>query len=270
MKNGYRQIAGVMLLLAFILAACGSQTTPTAVPPVAVEPTLPVAVAQPTSAGVPDACGNSYYPVKNKANYAYTSSDSPAGTFSFRNSIGDASPAGFTITTKYRKLTITQTWTCKPEGLGAGGLGFTDAASTLAFDRFTNITATNITGVNVPANLAPGMEWTYALDLQGTENVAEGQTAGTMTGHMEMSYKALQMENIVVPAGTFDTIAIEVHTVSEFTIVSATGETQKISVDSVYTYWYAPGVGWIKSNGTGTLNGQEYYETIVLDSYKVP
>jgi hypothetical protein len=270
MKNGFRQFAGLMLLLAFILAACGSQATPTAVPPVAVDPTQPVAVAQPTSAGVPDACGNSYYPVKNKANYAYSSSGSPAGTFSFRNTIGDASPAGFTITTKYRKLIIPQTWTCKPEGLLASGLGFTDAASALAFDRFTNITATNITGVSLPANLSPGMEWTYATDLQGTEKVAEGQPAGTMTGHVDITFKAIKMENVVVPAGTFDAIAIEVHNVSQFNIVSGTGETQKISVDSVYTFWYAPGVGWIKSNGTGTLNGQEYYETIVLDSYKVP
>lgn len=270
MKNGYRQIASVMLLLAFILAACGAKATPTPDLPVAVEPTQPVAVAQPTSERVPDACGNPYYPVKNKANYTYSSSDSPAGAFSFRNIISDASAAGFTINIKYRKLTPIQTWACKPEGLVANGPGFTDASSTLAFDRFATITATNITGVTLPANLAPGMEWTYAADLQGTEKVAEGQPAGTMTGHTDITYKALQMENVVVPAGTFDAIAIEVHTVSEFNIVSPSGETQKISIDSVYTYWYAQGIGWIKSNGTGTLNGQEYYETIVLDAYKVP
>lgn len=268
MKNGYRQIAGI-ILLAFILAACGSQGAPTVAPTVAVEPTQPVAV-QPTAAGVPDACGNLYYPVKNKANYSYTSSDSPAGAFSFRNVISEASAAGFTVTTKYRKITVTQTWACKPEGVTATGPGFTDAASTLAFDRFTNLTSSNITGVNLPANLAPGMEWKYAADLQGTEKVAEGQPAGTVSGHTDISYKALQMENVTVPAGAFDAIAIEVATSSVFTITSPTGETQKITIESVYTYWYAQGVGWIKSNGSGTLNGQEYYETIVLDSYKVP
>lgn len=267
MKNGYRQIAGV-ILLAFILAACGSQGTPT-VPPVAVEPTQPVAV-QPTAGAASEVCGNLYYPVKNKASYNYSSSDSPAGAFSFRNNITEASPAGFTLTTRYRKLSIVQTWSCKPEGLVASIPGFTDAASTLAFERFTNITASNVTGVNLPANLAPGMEWKYALDMQGTEKVAQGQPAGTMTGHVDISYKALQVESVTVPAGTFDAIAIEVQTVSEFNIVSATGEAQKISIDSVYTYWYAPGIGWIKSNGSGTLNGQEYYETIVLNSYKVP
>ncbi len=271
MKNGYRQIVGAMLLLAFILAACGPKATPTAapLPPVGGNPTEAVA-AQPTAGSSADACGNSYYPVKNKANYAYTSSDSPAGAFSFRSVISDASPAGFTLTTSYKKLVITQTWACKPEGLVAGGLGFTDAASTLAFDRFTNLTVTNVTGVSMPANLTPGMEWKYALDLQGTENVAPGQPAGTITGRMEISYKALEMEKVEVPAGTFETIAIEVNTVSEFNVINAAGATQKITIESFYTYWYASGVGWVKSNGAGILNGQEYYETVVLDAYRVP
>lgn len=270
MKNGYSQIAGAMLALAFILAACGTKSAPATVPPVVTEPTQPIEIAQPTSERVPDACGNPYYPVKNKASYAYTSSDSPAGAYSFRSVISDASAAGFTINTKFRKLSPVQTWVCKPEGLVANGPGFTDVSSFLAFERFASITVTNVAGVTMPANLAPGMEWTYAADLQGTEKAAEGQPAGTMTGHTDITYKALQVENVVVPAGAFDAIAIEIHTVSKFNIVSPSGETQKISIDSVYTHWYAQGIGWIKSNGTGSLNGQEFYETIVLDSYKVP
>jgi hypothetical protein len=140
----------------------------------------------------------------------------------------------------------------------------------MAFEGFTDITASNVTGVSVPANLNPGMEWTYAFDMQGTEKVTAGQPAGTMTGHVDISYKALKIESVTVPAGTFDAIAIEVHTISKFNIASATEEAQKITIDSVYTYWYAPGVGWIKANGMGTLNGQKYYETVVLDGYRLP
>jgi hypothetical protein len=91
-----------------------------------------------------------------------------------------------------------------------------------------------------------------------------------MTGHISMIFKAGKAESVTVPAGVFDAIAVEVKIVSEFKILSASGQAKKISAHNAYTVWYAPGVGWIKSNGSGNLNGQEYFETIVLESYKVP
>lgn len=256
-----------LLLLVVSLTACGGDAAPTA----AVPENGPIAtevVAAPTAQV--DPCGNPYFPVKNKASYTYTSSGSPAGTYTFRNVINNARAEGFTLTTKYDNLTLSQTWECRPEGILATGLGLTDAASSLALEQFTDLVASNITGVSLPASLAPGMEWNYALDLQGTEKVKEGQPAGSMTGHIAITFKAGNTENITVPAGTFDAIAIEVKTVNEFQVLSASGETKKINVHSTYMVWYAPGVGWIKTNGTGNLNGQDYFETIVLDAYKIP
>ena len=265
MKKALIGMAAV-LLLAVSLTACGSDPTPTPLP-VDLPTPVPDAVA-PTAQ--PDPCGNPYFPVRNRVAYEYTSSGSPAGVYSFRNATSNARPEGFTVTTKFNKVTHTLDWECRPEGIVAMGFGLTDAASSLAIGQFTNFTASNITGVTMPANLAPGLEWTYALDLQGTEVVKPGEPAGNMTGHVSMTFKAGNTESVTVPAGTFDAIAIEVKTVSEFRVTSASGQNQKITSHTTYTVWYASGVGWVKSNGSGNLNGQEYFETIVLDSYKIP
>jgi hypothetical protein len=265
MKKALIRMAGV-LLLAVSLTACGSGSNPTALP--VDQPTPVVEAAAPTPQ--PDPCGNPYFPVRNRVNHEYSSSGSPAGVYTFRNVISNAKPEGFTLTTKFNRISHTINWECRPEGIVAMGFGLTDAASSLAIGQFTNFTASNITGVSMPSNLAPGLEWTYALDLQGTELVKPGEPAGNMTGHVSMTFKAGNIENITVPAGVFDAIAIEVKTVSEFKLTRASGQTQKITSHTTYTIWYAPGVGWIKSNGSGNLNGQEYFETIVLESYKIP
>lgn len=265
MKKALIQATGILFLVVS-LTACGANPTPTALP--AGQPTPTVDAAAPTPQ--PDPCGNPYVPVKNKATYTYTSADSPAGVYTFRNITNNARPEGFTVTTRFGKITHTLNWECRPEGIVAMGLGLTDAASSLAIKQFTNFTASNITGVSIPANLTPGMEWNYALDLQGVEVVPPGQPAGTMSGHVSMAFKAGNTESVTVPAGVFEAMAIEVKTVSEFKITSADGQTQKITAHTTYTIWYAPGVGWVKSNGFGDLNGQEYFETIVLESYRIP
>jgi predicted small lipoprotein YifL len=266
MKKILLKTASILLLVVF-LTACGNNSTPTAIPGGDVSAPTDVAAIVPTAQT--DPCGNLYFPVQNKASYTYSSSGSPAGAYTFRNIISNASANGFTLTTKFNALPITQNWECKPEGVLAAGLGLTDAVSSLALEQFTNLTASNITGISLPANLAPGMEWAYALDLQGTEIVKEGQPAGNMTGHISMTFKARNAESVTVPAGVFDAIAVDVTIVSEFKILNASGQSQKISAHNNYTVWYAPGVGWIKSNGSGNLNGQEYFETIVLEAYKV-
>lgn len=265
MKNYMIKSLGV-LLLAIALAACGSSPTPTA-PPVDL-PAPVVTAAVPTAQ--PNLCNNIYYPVKNKAVYKYTSTGSSAGAYSFQNVISRSTRKGFTVTSRFKKAVNRLRWECKPEGLAAMGIGLTDMASSMALRQFTNFTASNVTGVSLPANLAPGMEWAYAFDLQGTERVKPGEPAGNIAGRISMNYKAGNIGNVTVPAGSFDALAIEVKTSTEFQIVRANGQNQQIVSFATYTIWYAPGVGWIKSNGSGNLNSQKYFETIVLDSYTIP
>jgi hypothetical protein len=261
MKKELLKTAGILLLVVF-LAACGQGGEPTALPATAAPGVVVIPTAQPG-----DPCANEYFPVKNNAAYNYSSTGGPSGPYTFTRTITNVRADGFTFNTKLKKQEIAQEWTCKPEGLAPTQLGATDATSILAFEKFTNLTASNITGVVMPPTITPGAEWNYALDIQGVENGKDAAPA-TMTGRVAIGYLAGNRESITVPAGTFDAVAIEVNTVIDFNIVSS--NTINLSVDSTYTLWYAPGVGWVKANGYGNLGGQDYVETIVLESYTIP
>lgn len=260
MKREYVRIASIILMIVS-LAACGKSVEPTQAP---VDPgNVVLPTAQPG-----DPCANEYFPIKNEATYTYSSTGSPSGPYSFFRTINNIRADGFTIVTNYKNQNLVQEWSCKSEGLVPTQLGATDVTSILAFEKFTNLTGTNIIGFVFPPVISPGAEWTYALDIQGTEKVLEGSPA-FMTGRVSFSYVTGNKESVTVPAGTFDAISIEVSTVIDFNIDSG-GTIATLSIDSTYNIWYAPGIGWVKSNGYGKLGGQDYVETIVLESYKIP
>jgi hypothetical protein len=264
MKNVFRVTASAVLLIT-TLAACGlGGETPTSVP---VDPGVSPVVVLPT-AQPGDLCANEYFPVKNNASWTYSSTGSPSGPYTFTDTVTNVRADGFTISAQSKDQTYTQEWNCKPEGLVAIQLSANNATSILAFEKFTDLQASNITGVILPPSITPGAEWSYALDIQGLEKVKEG-TPATMTGRVSVTYIAGNKETVTVPAGTFEAIAIEVSTVIDFNVVTQSN-TVKLSVDSTYTIWYAPGIGWVKSSGYGKLGGQDYVETIMLESYNIP
>ncbi len=265
MKNHLSKTAGILLLV-FSLSACSlGSGSPTAVPTDAgAGPVIPLPTAKPG-----DPCANEYFPVKQGATYAYSSTGSPSGPYTFSRAITNARADGFTLVTQFKDKEIVQEWACKPEGLIPSQLGATDATSILAFEKFTDLTASNISGFVMPPAITPGAEWTYALDIQGTEANSVSAIPSIMTGRVAMTFIAGNKESVTVPAGTFEALAVEVSTVIDFDVTTG-ANVVSLTLDSTYTVWYAPGVGWVKSNGYGKLGGQEYFETIVLTSYSIP
>ncbi|GEM_PF-698145 len=258
----------LLLILHLIVTACSPRPTP----PPAVAPTDPPETPQattplPTSSSNP--CLNELLPLKENAAYRYTSSDSPSGSYAFTRRITNVRADGFTIVTEVGGKTIPQDWVCHSEGLTPQQLSVVDMLGLLAFRRFANITLSNISGYALPATLTPNAEWSYAADIQGVEIKPDGTQGGTMTGRLSVTYLAGNRASVTVPAGTFEAVAIEVNTVIDFVITTSTNVAD-LTADSTYTVWYAPGIGWIKSNGYGQLGGQKYLETIVLESYNIP
>ncbi len=266
MKNAIRTIT-LAVALALGLAACGlGGGTPTP-PPAATNPGAGPTVVLPTA--IPsDPCVNAYYPVKLNATWFYNSSGSPSGPYQLLDTITEVRPDGFTLTSQFRDKPTIQPWACRSEGLAATQMAINNATSVLAFEKFNSLAATNVSGVNIPVTIAPGMEWSYAFDVSGVENKPDG-SGGAMTGRVASTYSAGNKESVTVPAGTFEAIPIEVNTVIDFTVATQSG-TVKLSINSTYTYWFAAGVGWVKATGSGRLGGQEYFETILLNSYTIP
>jgi len=217
-----------------------------------------------TGAGI---CANAYYPVREGAQWSYTDTSSVSEPFTWTDTITSVRSDGFTLTSQIDEVSRTQEWQCKPEGLVALELGGGSAGSLSTEDLNLDMQTQNVSGVTYPVEISVGDTWNYSLEYTGVMNIA-GQSAEA-TGNTNADFSAVGVETVTVPAGTFE--AMKVDLVTTITInATVQGTTIPVTFTGTTTSWYAQGVGWIKSVGTGNFAGQEYTETIELESYNIP
>ncbi len=223
---------------------------------------------QPQAVPISNPCENSYFPVKTGAAWNYTGTSENSETFSFTNSISEVRADGFTLMTTFDNLKRSHEWSCKPEGLVAltFGDGPTGGISTQGLDL--EITTSNISGVSIPVNPQPGNEWNYNLDIVASLMLPDGQK-GQAQGSMTTLMKAIGVENVSVPAGTFE--ALRVESVPSINLTATyMGLPIPVSFTGNVTLWFAPGVGWIKSIESGEIFGTSINSTIELQSFQIP
>ncbi len=187
----------------------------------------------------------------------------------FTTTITDVRPDGFATSTRFSDNTTTdQQWTCRPEGLVAQSFGAGQTALGLSLAGVqARLTTSNVTGVTLPSNVEPGMNWPYAIDLAGT--LAQGGLSAQVTGGVTTEFQALGTESVTVPAGTFDAMKVQGTTTIK---VAANYHGLSLPITSVVktTFWFAPGVGWIKSAESGELAGTAVSAITELQSYSIP
>jgi uncharacterized protein DUF3108 len=274
-KNIHRIVSALLIILCLSACAAPSQPSPTetqvidtqAPPATSTEqatepPATPAATSTP--AAVAGLCTNTYYPVREGSTWTYKSTGSPAGAYSFTDTITAVRPDGFTLTSQFEKLTRTQEWACKPEGLVALQLG---GAAVSTQNMNLTVQTQNVSGVSYPKEIKVGDQWDYSLDFTGKLEVAgnSGQAKGKDKNH----FNALGMESVTVPAGTFDALKIQIDTTLDIT-ASIQGVTVPVQFSGSYTYWFVKDVGWVKASGTGSVSGTSFSETIELQAYNIP
>ena len=89
------------------------------------------------------------------------------------------------------------------------------------------------------------------------------------SGNVQMNFSATGMESVTVPAGTFDALRVEVD-VSLDIEATYSGLSLPVTFSGDYTYWFAPGVGWVRASGTGSVLGSSFSDTTELQSYNIP
>lgn len=262
MKQVIRALS-LAIVLTLVLTACGSgdsAPTPT---------TAPVVVNTPvpwTENGVPtvttsELCTNLYWPIKDGAGWVYTSTGAPSGTYDFVSKIREVRADGFTIVSSFKKERSPQAWICHPEGLVPFSIVANNATTILGFRSFQNVSLSNINGVYLPVSIVPDQKWKLEFDFTATEE--NGSEVYPVTGHVKMAFTAGNNENVTIAAGSFDTLPITIRTVILYTVSKPTGP-EESGIDTTYTFWFAPNVGWIKASGSGTLGGQQFFETLEL------
>jgi|SRR6266487_732676 len=266
-----------VLLTIILLAACSLQSNtptvasqatentepqPSATEPATEQPVTPESSA--TSVATEGLCANTYYPVREGATWTYKSTGGPSGGYGFTDTITAVHEDGFTLTSKFENLTRTQEWSCKPEGLVALQLG---GAAVSTQNMNLDVQTQNVSGITYPKEINAGDQWDYALDFTGKIKVA-GNSADAK-GNDKNHFKALGVESVTVPAGTFDALKIQTDTTLDIT-ASVQGVSVPVTFSGSYTYWFVQGVGWVRASGTGSLAGTSFNETIELQSYNIP
>ena len=258
----------IPILFSFALAACnGSLTPPTpsatsqpsANPPTPTQPT-----ATPIGTGL---CANTLAPVKAGATWTYRNTGGPVSPSTFTTTITEVRPDGFSTSTKLADTgTAEQDWACKPEGLVALGTGPTGLALSLQGIK-VDLTVSNVSGVTLPAKVEAGMQWPYGFDVDGS--LSQGNLSATVKGNVSTASQANGTESVTVPAGTFDAMKVE-----SVTTLSVTANYQGIPLPLTATlnttFWFAPGVGWVKSVETGEFLATSLNSTTELESYTIP
>ena len=263
-------------LLLFITACASPEVSPppiNSIPSLAPATTVSVETSAPvgatpsggsTPAAGPNLCTNAYYPVREGSTWTYQSTGSPAGDYSFMDTITVVRNDGFTLTSKFDQLTRTQEWSCRPEGLVALHLG---GGALTSQNLKLEIQTQNTSGVSIPTNIAAGDQWDYALDFTGKMDLAG--SSGAAEGSNKSHFNALGMESVTVPAGTFNAMKIQVDTTLDIN-VTVQGLSVPVTFTSSYFYWYVQGGGWVKASGTGNIGGDGFSETIELQWYNIP
>ena len=271
-----RRVFSILLTIVF-LAACSApaQPSPTATQVIETQTPPPTSTelateapatseASATPAAAESLCSNAYYPVQEDSTWSYKSTGSPAGDYSYTDTVTAVRPDGFTLTSKFDKLTRTQEWSCKPEGLVALQLG---GAALNSQNVKMDVQTQNVSGVTYPKEINSGDEWDYALDFTGKLEMAgnSAEAKGSDKNH----FKVIGTENVTVPAGTFDALKIQIDTTLNIN-ASFQGVSLPVTFSGSYTYWFVKDIGWVKASGTGSLEGKSFGETIELQSYKIP
>ncbi len=257
-------------ILAIALTACNAAlpaptatSQPTSNPPSATQPAETPA-ATPIGTGL---CANTLAPVKVGATWTYRNTGGPISPSSFTTTMTAVRPDGFTTSTKIADgPSADQDWACKPEGLVALGTGQTALALELQGIK-VDLSASNMTGVTLPAKVEAGMKWPYGFDIDGS--LSQGNLSATVKGNVATAFQAIGTESVTVPAGTFD--AMKVESVSTLSVTANyQGIPLPLTATLNTTFWFAPGVGWVKSIETGEFLATSLNSTTELQSYTIP
>ncbi|HVP20317.1 MAG TPA: hypothetical protein VMS73_00495 [Anaerolineaceae bacterium] len=283
MKASRLQFATSFILIFLTLAACSPATTsaPTAsggssapLPATAIVPTsaLPTATiplaALPTAAATLAAtggCTNAYYPVLSGASWSYASTGGNRGDYTYTRTMPTVGDTGFTTSDQYSTgVNWIAKWTCQDGNLAALDAGPTSAIMTVSSYTLTSNSVT-AKGYNIPASFDTGRTWIEDVTIDGTVQNSAGKTVNSqITSALNCS--ASGANTITVPAGKFDTVMA---TCVKKVVVSALIQakiTPLATNQETIIYYYAKGVGYVKSVATGGSNN----ETIVLTGYKIP
>lgn len=263
MKNLARIIRStfVNITIAVLITACNAGEE-------SINPALPtfIAPSEDMPGGLPPtgSCENDLIPVVQGAAWNYYSVGGPNGDFFYTDTITETTSTGFTLSSQFPTLTLTQKWLCTEDGLLALQLGGGTTASVSMQNMIADFNTKEVSGVNLPRTITPGMQWDYTLTIEDSANEGS-QSPGTF----RLTMQEMGRESINVPAGVFEAVKLQATFEAQIN-VEFQGSFFLYTVNGSSIHWYAPGVGLVKSIENIEFSGTPFTSTTELQSYSIP
>ena len=208
------------------------------------------------------ACDNPYLPIVQGATWNYSMTGDVADTYI--HSVISVEASSFSEQDVFGTgVTRQGYWNCDDGALIMLDPS-ADTSGTVSTEKATaDFKTTSSSGVTLPATIKPGDTWEQAITLEGTEDIGGNQIPAK--NEFTNSCKAVGVESVTVPAGTFDAMRVDCQTNMNITITMAnTPVTTALKFTT--TSWYAENVGAVKTAKTG--DGEN--SVIELTSYNIP
>lgn len=252
------------IFIALTISSCGGSSD-------SIELTPETAEAETAAADldmITGECANPYFPVLVNANWTYDTSGSELEPYSFTSTVSEVFPDRFTLTHQFDDLTLTQQWECKPEGLVALELGGGTAASLVTGETELKLETSNISGVTFPRAISAGDEWTHSMDVSGEIEMGAGLFS-TVDGRATSNFQAVGVENVEVPAGSFEALRVETEFALDMT-VTVEGNSIPVIFTTTSSSWHVMNIGWVKQISETAIFEVPTTETIELTAYSLP
>lgn len=212
-------------------------------------------------------CSNPLLPVKQGATWMYYSTGGPNGDFAYSDTISNVKQDGFLLVSQIASHTLTQQWTCAPEGLRAMQLGGGTTASISMQNMIADFKTLEVNGVSLPNEVTPGLQWQYNLKIDGSLDMPGEQTQSP--GTFSLTMLETGKETITVPAGTFEAVKLQA-TFNAQINADFQGSPVPYTIDGSSILWYAPNIGYIKSIENIEFSGTTFVSTTELQTYNIP
>jgi hypothetical protein len=253
-----------IITIAILITACSTGDA-------SANPILPTiltpAEGQPNGLPPAGSCENSLLPVVQGASWNYYSAGGPNGDFFYTDTITESTSTGFTLSSQFPSLTLTQKWFCAQEGLLALQLGGGTTASVSMQNMIADFKTKEISGVSLPRAITPGMQWDYRLVIE--EAAALASESAQSPGTFNLTMQEMGSETIHVPAGVFETVKLQATFDAQINI-DFQGSFYLYTVNGSSIHWYTPGVGLVKSIENIEFSGTPFTSTTELQSYSIP
>jgi hypothetical protein len=201
-------------------------------------------------------CDNQYFPSTLGNTWEYSGSNTALGDYSRTDTVTSSNAEAFSVGTTSSGVTYGVDYGCSKAGLTASNPVQQYAGALVSGPNApVSIKLSSLTGITLPAKLAPGNTWQQTADFEATSPQLN------MNGKIVIDYTAVGYENVTVPYGTFNTMRVDAIIRILVTPLKIEAGTYNVST------WLAPEVGIIKSEGTSHVSGIDFSDSMQLTRF---